>query len=341
MNLWSVIATAWNAIAPIVLMILLGYALKQKGFLTKSFAEVGNRLVFRFGIPAMLFVNIYEIQTLSNVNWKLTVYAALAGAAIFFMGMVSAVLTTDVPQRRGVIVQCAFRSNFAIIGLPLATMLGGEASMQVAAVISAVSIPMFNILAVISLTMFVEKENSLGARLKSVLLNILKNPLILGVVSGLICIGLREIQIRWFSEAVFSLKRDVGFAYSVLTQLKSLTTPLSLIVLGSQFEFSAVKGLRKEILVGTAWRTVLAPLFGIGLAIFLAARGVLVCGPYEIPALIALFGSPVAVSSAVMAASMKNDTQLAAQLVVWTSVVSIFTLFAQICILLYFGFILL
>ena len=49
--------------------------------------------------------------------------------------------------------------------------------------------------------------------------------------------------------------------------------------------------------------------------------------------LLALFGSPVAVSSAIMAREMKSDATLAGQYVVYTSVVSVFTIFGFILIL--------
>jgi predicted permease len=122
--------------------------------------------------------------------------------------------------------------------------------------------------------------------------------------------------------------------------MKSLTTPIALIVMGGQFEFSAVKALMKDIVVGTVWRIVIAPLIGIGGAI-LVSKYTNLCsfGANEYPALIALFGSPVAVSSAVMADSMGNDKQLAAQLVVWTSLCSIVTIFVTVCILMSLGLI--
>jgi predicted permease len=69
----------------------------------------------------------------------------------------------------------------------------------------------------------------------------------------------------------------------------------------------------------------------------LTHAGLLHCTQIHYPALVALFGSPVAVSSAIMASSMKNDGQLAAQLVVWTSIFSIFTIFAEVCILMMMG----
>ena len=82
----------------------------------------------------------------------------------------------------------------------------------------------------------------------------------------------------------------------------------------------------------------IAPLIGIGCAILVSAHtNWLSCGVNEYPALIAMFGSPVAVSSAVMAGNMGSDEQLATQLVVWTSIFSIFTIFAQVVILMGMG----
>ena len=50
-------------------------------------------------------------------------------------------------------------------------------------------------------------------------------------------------------------------------------------------------------------------------------------------ALLGSFGSPVAVSSAVMAGSIGTDDQPATQLVVWTSLFSVITVFAEVCVL--------
>jgi predicted permease len=257
--------------------------------------------------------------------------------AIFLLGLGIAAAATKAPERRGVILQCAFRSNIAIIGLSLASALGGEEAVAVTAIISTFMIPVNNILAVLSLSVYTENGGSNGARIKGMLLNIVKNPLIIGVTVGLAALGIRELQNAVFGGVVFAFNQQTKFLYTAVNNLKAITTPFSLLVLGAQFEFSAVKGLMKEIVTGTACRVLLAPLMGIGLAIVLSEIGILSCGVNEYPALIALFGSPVAVSSAVMAASMGADEQLATQLVVWTSIFSIFTIFAQVCILMSMG----
>ena len=326
--------TAVNAILPILLLILLGYILRRKNFLSEDFLKVGNEMVFKVLLPCMLFVNVYDIQSFAVIPWDIVIYCLLIVVPIFFLGLLLAVLTTDVAKRRGVLWQCAFRSNFAIIGLPLAGALGSDNALGVAAVISAFAIPTFNILAVISLTVFLEQTGNWKSSIKNILLNVIKNPLIIGVMSGLVCLAIRSLQVELFGEAIFTLKNQTKFLYTAISNLKSMASPLALVVMGGMFEFSAVKGLKKEIVVGTLSRIVMAPLLGIGGAVLLSRYTTLLnCGANEFPALIALFGSPVAVSSAVMAGSMGNDEQLATQLVVWTSIASIVTIFLQVCIL--------
>ena len=338
MQLGTILLTAINAVCPIILLILLGYVLKNKKFITKEFVKVGNNLVFKVCLPCMLFVNVYKIESFSAVQWDIVGYAIAVILVIFVLGFFTAVLTTKVPERRGVIWQCTFRSNFAIIGLSLAEALGGSKATGVAAVVSAFTIPIFNIMGVIALTVFINKSGALSKSFKNIILNIVKNPLIIGVAVGLASLGIRTWQMNVFGELVFSFERDLKFLYTAVNNLKVLATPLALIVLGGQFEFSAVKGLLKDITVGTVWRIVITPLIGIGGAVLLSNyTNVLSCGVNEYPALIALFGSPVAVSSAVMAGAMNNDEQLAAQLVVWTSICSVVTVFVTACILMAAG----
>ena len=332
-----ILFTAVNAVVPVVLLILLGYILKEKGFITKDFVRIGNKLVFNICLPCMLFINVYSIEGFSSINWDIVIYSVLMLFVIFVLGLGTAIATTKIPERRGVILQCTFRSNIAIIGLSLASTLGGEEAVAVAAIVSSFTVPVNNILAVLSLSMFAGDNTSNKTSIKSVLINIAKNPLIIGCVLGLVFLGIREAQRAVFGEVVFAFNNQTKFLYTAVNNLKSIATPFALVVLGGQFEFSAVKGLLKEIAVGTVWRIVLAPAIGICLAFVLNTMGILSCGVNEYPALVALFGSPVAVSSAVMATSMGADDQLATQLVVWTSIFSIFTIFAQVCILMSMG----
>ena len=115
---------ALNAILPIILLILLGYLLKTKNFLDEGWFKKGNKLVFRVCLPCMLFINVYSIQSFTSINWSVVVYSEIAILAAFFIGLLTVKLTVPDNKQKGVILQCVFRSNFAIIGLTLAESLG-------------------------------------------------------------------------------------------------------------------------------------------------------------------------------------------------------------------------
>ena len=330
--------TAVNAVFPIVLLILLGYGLRQKEIIDGGFVKKGNAVVFKICLPSLFFVNIYEIRDLADLPWDTVIFCTIAVVALFLIGMAVSVVATKNPDRRGVICQCCFRSNFNIIGITLAAQLGGEAAATVSAVIATLVVPMFNILAVIALSVFLRDEAGKKPTAGKMIMDIIKNPLIIAAAAGVACLGLRALQQNLFGEVVFALNTDLEFVYSALKNLKAIATPLALLVLGGQFQFSVVKGMFKEIAVGIALRLVIAPVLCIGVALLLERFfGIVSCGPDTMPAMLALFGSPVAVTSAVMASQMNNDEQLAAQLVVWTSLGSIVTLFASVCVLMATG----
>jgi len=334
MGLGHVFMTATNAVMPILLLILIGFTLRKIGWVSESFAKTGNKLVFNVFLPAMLFINVYDIDGISAIKWDVVLFVVAVICLLFILAIFIAVCATKIPERRGVIMQCVYRSNFAIIGMPLAAALGGDEAMAITAVISAFSIPLYNLFSVVALTMFLKDEQGKQRSLKAVILDIISNPLILSVAVGFVFLGFRQLQTELFGSVVFSLKGNLKFLYTALNNLKSIASPLALIVMGAQFEFSAVKGMFKEIAAGTISRLVIAPVVGIGLAILLSTHTELLsCGPNDYPALVALYGSPMAVSAAVMAGQMRNDQQLATQLVVWTSVFSILTVFLTVCIM--------
>jgi len=333
-----ILLTAVNAVVPIVLLILLGYFLRQKGFLNEGFTKIGNKLVFHVFLPVMLFVNVYTIESFSAIAWDVVVFTVGMLFTLFFVGILLANLTTKQRNRKGVVLQCVFRSNFAIIGLSLAGTLAGEQGMAVSAIMTAFGLPVFNILSVLALTIYADGDGKQKQNWKNTVLTILKNPMIIAVVLGFVALGIRELQKAFCGEVVVSLERDMPFFYKPLQQITAMTSPFALVVLGGEFAFSAVKGLFKEISLSTLWRLVFSPLLSIGTAFLLSQfTPLLSCGKAEYAALVSFFGTPVAVSSAVMAYEMGGDEQLATQLVVWTSILSIVTIFLQVCILMAFG----
>jgi len=319
---------AANAVLPIIILIALGYFIKRIGLLEKSFFDAGNKLVFRVLLPVMLFCNVYNIERLSDVRPLYLIYGIAAVLLIFFISIPICCAFTKESGKRGVLIQGIYRSNYAIIGIPLAESLFGEGGAASAGVISAFCVPLFNVLAVITLTVFNDSNEKKKTELKKIILGIIKNPLIIGTVSGLLSLLIRAAFVK--AGIGFRIK-NITALYKVLDNLKSCCTPFALIVLGGRFEFSAIKKLRREIIFGTSMRTVFVPFIGIFTA-YLFRQPFGFSGEH-FATFIGLFATPVAVSSAVMAKEMGADDELAGQLVVWTSLISTLTIFIFVSLL--------
>ena len=192
----TIFVTAVNAILPIVLLIALGYGLRQCSFLTKEFVAGGNKLMFRLLIPLMLFTNTYTIESFSSVPWDLTLYGAGMVLVIFLLGYFLTPGLTREPGRKGALLQSTFRSNTAVIGISLAQALGGEEAVQVATVVTAVCVPLLNVLAVVALSIYGSNGGKLDG--KKLLKNIVTNPLILGIAAGFLCVALRAAEKAFF-----------------------------------------------------------------------------------------------------------------------------------------------
>ena len=330
---------AANSVLPIILTIVLGYILGQTGFFDAPFLKTANKTVFRVALPVYLYYNIYSIDGFGSVNWSLVLYSMLLILVVFFAALICVCLYTRDNKKRGALLQCSFRSNFAIIGVTLADAMGGVESVAAAAVISAFSIPIFNILAVACLTVF-GSDRSKGIDIKKILKGIAKNPLIIGVFLGIITLLTRSLIPMKNGEYVFTIQNQLPFLYKVIKNVGSMASPLALLVLGGQFKFSAVRSLAKDIAFGTVWRLVLTPLICIGGLMLLSKAGIgLSFSKIEMPALIALYCSPVAVASAIMAEEMNSHGELARQLVVWTTLFSILTMFFTIALFRHIGMI--
>lgn len=312
-----------NAVLPIVIMIAIGYMLKKLKVLTPEFLNVGNKVVYRFLLPILLFYNVYNIQDFSSIDWTFVLYGLVGIVVVFALAIPLYCLFTKDNGQRGALIQSAFRSNYAIIGIPLATALFGQAGAAAASLMSAFTIPLFNMLAVVTLSIFNKKEEKARVNFGKILLGIVTNPLIIGVVSGLVVLGIRALLN--LGGVTFRLT-DIGFLYSAIKSLGSVATPLALIILGGQFQFSSVKTLWKPIVLGTVVRTVIVPAAALLLASVIFKN---LAGEYY-ATYVAVFGTPVAVSSAVLAKEMDGDEELAGQLVVWTTVASSVTVFVII-----------
>lgn len=312
---------AVNAVTPIVLMVVIGYILRKIGFVDEKFAKQANKLVFRIFLPIMLFSNVCKVDSFADFDYGYMIYTALATVTVFLLAFPVALTVTKRSERRGVMLQAAFRSNYALIGIPLAGALFGAQGELVASILSLVSVPLINILAVISLTLFNKegKKPTVG----SVLIGIIKNPLIEAILLGIIAVILREWLVG--ADITFDI-REVEPVWKTMSYLSGLATPLALIALGAQFEFSALPGMKKEIITGVLVRCVIVPAVALSIAYFLFGD---VFSGAAFAALVAMFATPNAVSTVPMTQEMGGDAALAGQLVVFTTLLSTATIFTS------------
>lgn len=316
---------AVNAVLPLLLLVILGYFLKRIKLFSEDFIAKGNKFCFYVALPVLLFKNIYD-STFTNIDWKLILFVVVAILCVFILGLLAVVFLVPDRSKKGVVLQAVFRSNFAYIGIPLASSLFASGSLEAketlayVSLISVFAIPLFNVLAVVSLTIF---QNEKKIDFRKTFLGIIKNPLIIGTLIGILFIAFRNV----FPQTAFFVRDKLSFLYKTITSIANVASPLALIVLGGQFEFKAIKDLWKYILPTSFFRIIIVPLAILTIAVHLG-----IFNSAKIAALIALYASPVAVASAIMAKEMNNDHILAGQIVVWTTMVSGITIFLFIFI---------
>lgn len=292
-----------NAVLPIFIMMALGFLARRLGAIKREDVPKLNRLVFRWFMPVMLFYNIYTSELSRAVQPKLLAFTALCVLCAYGLSLGYVLLTEKDKNKRGVKIQGLYRSNFVIIGIPLAAQLVEGADLGPVVVLIAVVVPMFNVLAVVTLEVF----NGNRPRLGRLLLDILKNPLILGTAAGL---ALLLLNIR-LPEAVVSAARQIG----------SATNPLLLFLLGAFFEFGGLRRYIRDLVEVCLGRLVVMPGIFLTLAYLAGIRDV------EFAGMIAIFGSATAIASFTMVQQMGGDAELAGDIVVASSAMCCFTLF--------------
>ena len=306
---------ALNSIAPLIIIVAVGYFLKKKGIFKAETAKSVNKVVFRVLIPATVFLNIYTIEDIGKIDMTYIGYVAVFTLIVFLLSLWLSGVITKSPDRRGVMSQVMYRSNYALVGLPLVESICGSNGLAEAALLSVVSVSAFNVFAVISLSVFGENKK---ISIKKIFVDILKNPLIQAIILSGVCLIIRALFIK---NGISFRISQIQPLFTAIKYFSASATPIALLCLGAQFEFSAIAGMRREIIWGTLIRTVIVPMLAIGIAYMCFDFS---AGVYA--AFIAAFATPVSVSSAPMAQEMGGDSVLAGQLVLWTTVVSSITL---------------
>ena len=303
---------ALNVVFPMFFLMMLGVILKRIKMVDERSLTVMNSLIFRVFMSTLLFLSVYNIGDLSAFsakNLKLMLYAFVSILVVLVLAWLIFVRLIADKKRLAVMVQGVYRGNFILFGLAIAGSLYGDAGLGIVSILTVVTIPTFNILAVIILEYYSGKEISRKKLIKQVS----KNPLVIATIIGII-----------FLASGIKLPKPI---YKSLNDISKIATPLAFIVLGAELKFGNMLKNMKYLIFVDFLKLVVNPLISISIGKMLGFQGA------EIVALLAMTACPTAVSSFTMAKEMNVDGDLAGEIVATTSLVSIATIFCWILIL--------
>jgi predicted permease len=297
---------ALHAVAPMFLLIGVGFAARRLGFIGGAAAREANILCFKVFISVLLFYNIYTSQSDVAAGGSFIVFCVLGLLAEFGLGLVLILRFEPDPAARGVMLQAFFRTNMILLGLPIAeSLFGAEASTPITMLIS-VTVPLVNALSVVALELF----RGGTVRPGRIVRGIVTNPLLIGAALGL-------AAVRLGVHLPYVLDRTVS-------QLAAAATPMALVLLGTALDPGKITARSRDLILCLSERLVVSPLLAVALAAALGFRGVALTG------ILVTFGGPVAVNSFTMAVAMDGDADLAASLVLLSTGLSCLTLFLWI-----------
>lgn len=304
---------ALEVVFPLIVLIAIGYWAKMTKLVSKtSFSQI-NKLVFQLLIPASLMKSIIHTDFSTDFQYDMLIFAA--GGVLILVGLLCLLVPIFEKDRKriGSIVQACYRSNFVLFGLAIVINMYGADQTGVTSLLIAVVVPILNLLAVVVLQYYgMDKVD-----VKSVLLNILFNPMIVATLIGFVIL--------------FSHVSLPAFISKSIDSVANIATPVALLTLGGTFEWKSMKENGIQVAVIALLRLVVIPAAFVSVAVMLGFRQV------ELLSLLVLFGSPTAVSSYAMAIEMNCDEELASQSILVTTVCSLFSMIAWISVLVSMG----
>ncbi|MBO5523577.1 MAG: AEC family transporter [Roseburia sp.] len=302
-----------NVTFPIFLVMVIGYVLKQIGMLNDNFVTVANKFNFKVTLPFMLFRDISGVNIREVFDLKYVLFCALVSTLCFWLIWGGTKLFVKDKSIRGAFVQASFRSSAAVMGLAFIQNMYGSSAMGPLMIVGAV--PLYNIFSVIVLTFeggHAGEENG-KQKIKEACVNIAKNPIILGILVGLI-VALLGID--------FPVIVD-----KTVNSVAQMATPLALITIGAGFEGRKALAKIKPTIVASLIKLVIQPLVFLPVAAWLGFTG------EKMIAILIMLASPTTPSCYIMAKSMDNDGVLTASVIVTTTLLAAFTLTGWIFIL--------
>ena len=294
-----------NATMPIFLMMVLGYFLHRIGSMDDSFASKLNTYVFKIALPLNLFHQLAGVDILKSWDTGFVLFCFFATLlSIAIAALFARILVKDHAEQ-GEFIQAAYRSSASLVGMAFIENIYGISTMGPLMIIGAV--PLYNVVAVVALSLTAPGSRGLdAATMKKTLLDILKNPIILGILFGILWSLLPLSMPKFLSKTISS----VG----------GTATPLGLMAMGAAFDFKKATGNLKEALTCSFFKLIGWNLLFLPLAIWLGYRG------EQLIAILCMRGSATTVTCYVMAKNMHHEGTLTSSAVMLTTLFSSFTL---------------
>lgn len=303
-----------NATVPVFVVMLVGWLLRKKGMLNQEFCTVANDFNFKITLPVLLFQDISEMDFYEMFDARYVLFCAVATTLCFGCIWLGAeIFMKKEPESIGSFVQGSFRGSAAVLGVAFLTNIYGTVGMLPMMIIG--SVPLYNIFSVLVLTLKGKGQQAGDRRqkMKTALVNICKNPIILGILVGM----------------PFSLLRITlpAMVEKSLDNFSAMASPLALIVIGASFEGTKALAKIKPTLISAAIKLVVQPAIFLPMAIAMGFRG------EALVPLLVMLGAPTTPSTYIMAKSMGNDEVLSSSIVVVTVILSSVTVTAWVFLL--------
>ena len=304
-----------NATIPIFLMMLLGMLFRKLGWMDEVFAAKMNKFVFLVPLPVLLFEQLATVDFSEVWDIKFILFFFVVTAISITISTLISLLWKD-RSVKGEFIQATYRSSAALLGIAFIQNIYGTAGMAPLMIIG--SVPLYNIMAVVVLSVFKPGNNSFDkALVKKTLKGIATNPIIIGIVAGFV----------WSA-----LKLPMPLIlHKTVSSIGATATPMGLMSMGATFEMKKATSKMKPTLVA-----VFMKLVGF-CAIFLPMAALLGFRNEEMIAILVMLGSATTVSCFVMARNMGHEGTLSSGVIMMTTLLSAFTLTMWLDVLRSFG----
>lgn len=293
---------ASQVVIPMAMMVGIGMLLRTVKLADEPTMKKVDKLIFNVFMPMLSFYNIYKTDFTKLTNVGYIIFGCVLLTLLFIGSMLIVPKFVKPMPTAAALGQAIFRSNYLIFGAAVAESIYGAGNFGMITLLGAVAVPMYNAEAAVLL----ERARNGNASPKKLAIAIIKNPTVIATVLG-ISVNLLGIRLP-------------VLILDVVQDLAGLTTPLSFLSIGVTLKLGAVDK-KKYLISGVLLRLVLVPMVIIPLAGLFGFRGQEMC------ALMILFAAPTAVSSYPMAVAMDADGDFAAQMVAYTTIFCLPTIF--------------